>query len=144
MAVLNKEADRNVSVSFNTQDGTAEGKTAYLTAIYPITCFGLVNNRYSIVYAAPGDYSSISRRILEFPAGVKSVMIPVDTAQDVIAEGDEGFEAILSNPTNGLELGSQDRAGITIRDDDGMNKHLSYSRVILFLDLHIVNSIVSS
>ena len=30
MAVLNREADRNVSVSFNTQDGTAEGKTAYL------------------------------------------------------------------------------------------------------------------
>ena len=48
------------------------------------------------------------------------MMIPVDTVQDVIAEGDEGFEAILSNPTNGLELGSQDRADITIRDDDGM------------------------
>ena len=26
VAVLNREADRNVSVSFNTQDGTAEGK----------------------------------------------------------------------------------------------------------------------
>ena len=30
VAVLNREADRNVSVVFNTQDGTAEGKTAYL------------------------------------------------------------------------------------------------------------------
>ena len=53
------------------------------------------------------------------------MMIPVDTAQDVIAEGNEGFEAILSNPTNGLELGSQDRADVTIRDDDGMKCTLS-------------------
>ena len=59
------------------------------------------------------------------------MMIPVDTAQDVIAEGDEGFEAILSNPTNGLELGSQDRAGVTIRDDDGMGCTLSMT-VITF------------
>ena len=83
------------------------------------------------MYTAPEDYSSISRRILEFPAGDTSVMIPVDTAQDVIAEGNEGFEAILSNPTNGLELGSQDRADVTIRDDDGMKCTLSMT-VITF------------
>ena len=114
MAVLNREADRNVSVGLNTQDGTAEGKTAYLK--YTALDYWQILT----LSTAPGDYSSISGRILEFPAGVTSVMIPVDTAQDVIAEGDEGFEAILSNPTNGLELGSQDRADITIRDDDGM------------------------
>ena len=28
VAVLNREADRSVSVSFNTQDGTAEGKNS--------------------------------------------------------------------------------------------------------------------
>ena len=85
------------------------------------------------MYTAPGDYSSISGRILKFSAGVTSVMIPVDTAQDVIAERNEGFEVILFSPTNGLELGSQDRAGVTIRDDDGMNKCLSYRRVMLSL-----------
>ena len=94
------------------------------------------------MYAAPGDYSSISRRILEFPAGVKSVMIPVDTAQDVIAEGDEGFETILSNPTNGLELGSQDRAGITIREDDGMNATVEFYFSIMAFWLEFDKNII--
>jgi hypothetical protein len=42
----------------------------------------------------------------------------VDTTEDVIAEQPEDFTASLTNPSEGLALGTDDTATVTIDDDD--------------------------
>ena len=45
--------------------------------------------------------------------------MPVDTTEDQIAELTEQFEAVLTDPSEGLNLGLADVALATIEDDDG-------------------------
>ena len=44
--------------------------------------------------------------------------VPVGTIDDSTAEDDEDFEAVLVNPSEGLTLGSNDEATVTIVDND--------------------------
>ena len=67
---------------------------------------------------ASGDYSAFTAMTITFPAGQTSVMIPVDTTEDEIAELLEQFTATLSNPSEGLIVGDDDVATIEIGDDD--------------------------
>ncbi len=57
---------------------------------------------------------------LTFPIGQTTASLPVMTTQDDTQEGTEQFTAVLSNPTNGLKIGSAGTATVSINDDDGM------------------------
>lgn len=55
---------------------------------------------------------------ITFIAGETQASIPVDTTDDEIAELPEDFTALLSNPSEGLAVGANIAASITIRDND--------------------------
>ncbi len=65
-----------------------------------------------------GDYVAATRTIT-FPAGEISVPILVGTSDDSVAELTEMFEAVLRNPSEGVVLGGQSQAAVTILDNDG-------------------------
>ena len=90
--VLSTRADREVTVMVATEDISAE---------------------------APDDYTALTTMTITFPAGTTRQVIPAVTINDDIQEGDESFRLRLSNPTNGLMLGSRSTATVNIRDNDG-------------------------
>lgn len=69
--------------------------------------------------AAGSDYTTVTMTIT-FPAGTTELAIPVNTTDDEIAELPEDFTALLSNPSQGLAVGAQDTATVTITDNDGV------------------------
>ena len=66
---------------------------------------------------AGSDYESVTR-MLTFPAGQTELLVPVDTMEDIIAENRESFEATLSRPSAGLNVGNRDSAIVNIVDND--------------------------
>ena len=66
---------------------------------------------------AGADYTTVTFRIT-FAAGDTRVSIPVDTIDNDVAELPEDFSALLSNPSEGLAIGAQDTATVTITDDE--------------------------
>lgn len=115
VAVLNIEADRPVMVDFATKDDSATGNDAQTEKNPSPHEFTL----HCPVYAAPGDYAALTTTIT-FPTGETQVQILVGTQQDEMAELAENFVAVLTNPSQGLLIGSQDEATVTIMDDEGM------------------------
>ena len=79
---------------------------------------------------ADGDYNSVTMTVV-FPAGSTSQTVDVQTNNDGIAENTESFGVRLSNPTNGLVVGSQDTANILIMDDSGKNNNFLFV-ILLF------------
>ena len=69
-------------------------------------------------YLAPDDYTSVTMTIT-FPAGTTEFTIPVLTALDEVADMGERFTATLTNPSEGLAVGTDDTATINIIDDTG-------------------------
>lgn len=69
---------------------------------------------------APGDYASTSR-VLTFSPGARSLTVAVQTSNDVLFEGDETFEAVLTLPSVGSERITlrDERAAAIIEDNDG-------------------------
>ena len=95
--MLSKEAADEVTVQYNTSDGTAT----------------------SDVNDADGpDYTPASGQMLTFVPGetVKTISIP--TGDDTVEEDDETFTLTLSAPSQNAELGSDPSATGTIDDDD--------------------------
>ncbi len=88
---LSRPSNRPTTVSFATRDGSA---TAGL------------------------DYFAVSGR-LTIPSGELSGAIAIPLVSDLLVEGDETFELVLSAPENGTL--AEPRATITIRDDDTMS-----------------------
>ena len=88
---LSRPSNRPTAVSFSTRDGSA---TAGL------------------------DYFAVSGR-LTIPSGELSGAIAIPLVSDLLVEGDETFELVLSAPENGTL--AEPRATITIRDDDTMS-----------------------
>ena len=58
-------------------------------------------------------------RILTFPAESVTASATVTTREDNTQEGPESFTATLSDPTNGLSLGTTTTATVDIIDDEG-------------------------
>ena len=76
---------------------------------------------YTIIYpTAPGDYVSTSL-VLTFSPGTRRLTASVQTSNDVLFEGDETFEAVLSLPAVGSERITlrDERAAAIIEDNDG-------------------------
>ena len=68
------------------------------------------------------DYT-LSAMSFSFTAGQTESLITVTVIQDVIAELEETFEAVLTNPSEGLLIGGDSTATATITDNNGMYVH---------------------
>ena len=70
------------------------------------------------------DYTAVTTTITfqTGESGESEVLVPVSTIDDNIAELQESFEAILSDPTGGLMIGAQSIATINIMDNEGMSE----------------------
>jgi hypothetical protein len=119
------------------QDGTAPigstiqfGQSAYSTSegagstTVTVTRSGDLSAPATIEYATTdgtandrGDYNTTIGR-LRFAAGENSKAFIVLITNDAYAEGAEGFNLTLSNPTGGAALGATSSAAVTINDND--------------------------
>jgi ribosomal protein L35AE/L33A len=99
---------------------TEGGASANITLSRSGGSSGSVNVDYSTVdgtAAAGSDYISTSGSI-NFSAGVTSVSFQVTLLDDTVYEGDETVSLVLSNPTGGAVIGSNDTAQLTILDNE--------------------------
>ncbi|XP_060082724.1 adhesion G-protein coupled receptor V1-like [Ylistrum balloti] len=71
------------------------------------------------------DYRIVPKELF-FAKGESNKMILIEILNDDIPEPDETFEVILSNPTNGLQMGNQSRATVTILGNDGSSGIVSF------------------
>ncbi|XP_069137444.1 adhesion G-protein coupled receptor V1-like isoform X2 [Argopecten irradians] len=71
------------------------------------------------------DYRIIPQELF-FAKGESNKMIILEILDDDIPEPDETFEVILSNPTNGLQMGNESRATVTIMGNDGSSGIVSF------------------
>jgi hypothetical protein len=94
------------------------------TDTFTFGCSDTVNNNHS-AYARCDFATSLDT--LTFAPGdmIKTFKIPI--INDSIAEGDETFSVVLSNPT-GAALGAQSTATVTIADDDAVMVRTQSSR----------------
>ena len=72
--------------------------------------------------AHPADGSDFAVGVLPsgslvLPAGQASVTLTINVRGDLLAESDEGFSVVLSNPSSGLVIGQASADGL-IRADD--------------------------
>ena len=68
-----------------------------------------------LLLAAPQDYASISGLSVTFAPGVTERQISVEAVLDLMSEGDEQFQAVLTSPTAQTSIG-QDTATVVITD----------------------------
>jgi subtilase family protein/Calx-beta domain-containing protein/CARDB protein len=96
-----------------------EGRTATITVTRTGTA-GPVTVDFATAAGsatATDDYSDTSGT-LTFQAGETTKTFTVTTASDSLTEGSESVSLTLSNPTNGLALGSQSTATLWILDEE--------------------------
>ncbi|GCA95830.1 Calx-beta domain-containing protein, partial [Microcystis aeruginosa] len=67
---------------------------------------------------APNDYTNSSPITVNFASGEKTKTVNITIINDLIREGDETVNLVLSNPTGGANLGTQTTATLTIADND--------------------------
>ena len=63
------------------------------------------------------DYAAVSGTLI-FPDNVTTQTFSVQILDDAASEGNESFNMVLSVPTGGASLGVQDKATVTIQDND--------------------------
>src|SRR5207253_2067708 len=96
--MLSQPLDHEVSVHYQTRDGSA---------------------------TSPDDYSAAGADAV-FGAWQTSVTVPIDTNDDSDVEGPEDFSFSLSNP-DGADLGSPSSISITILDNDSRTINIDAS-----------------
>ena len=67
----------------------------------------------------------MKQSLIVFPAGEVESSTCIETITDEILEEEEMFGAVFSNPSDGLTIGTQNRATIEIVDSKGSALHLS-------------------
>ena len=90
-----------------------------LTSLLPV--LRTVTVDYQVIEGNYTDGTDIteSSGTLEFPAGTTQVIIEAPVIQDLIAEGDEQFTVVLSNPVNAtLQDGQTTLSAVVIINDD--------------------------
>ena len=100
----------------------AEGDSGVSTADFVVTLSESLTSTFVVSYAtsdgtatAGSDYESISGE-LTIPAGQTSGTISVSVYGDLLAEGDETFSVVLSNPTH-VVSGTTSAIGTILSDD---------------------------
>ena len=64
------------------------------------------------------DYT-LSATSFTFAAGQTESFISVTVLDDAIAEQVESIQAVLTNPSDGLSIGGDNTATVTVTDNDG-------------------------
>jgi len=89
---LSAASSQNVSVTVDTQNGTATGGA---------------------------DFTPIIGQLVNIPAGDTTATVIIDVLGDDDGEADETFNVVMSGPTNANLAAGQDTTVVTIVDDDG-------------------------
>ncbi len=71
---------------------------------------------------AGSDYTAVATTTLNFSAGTSSQSVSVTVTDDGAAEGNEDFTINLSNPSSGLNIGTNGTYTHTINDNDNTRK----------------------
>ncbi|MDB5335920.1 MAG: hypothetical protein JWN70_1539 [Planctomycetaceae bacterium] len=109
-------------VQFNVSSSTVNEANG--TATITVTRTGSLAAAATVLYStsngtatAPADYTAVSQ-ILNFAIGQASASFTIAIQNDALVEGNETLNLTLSNPSNGLSLGTRSTATLTILDDD--------------------------
>ena len=95
---------------FATVTVTREGGSSGLVAVTIATANGSAT--------AGTDYTALAPTTLVFETGETSQTVTIPIINDTLAEGDESFFVVLSNPTNGAGLTPNFRGEVRIIDDE--------------------------
>ena len=72
---------------------------------------------------SPANYAGVSPAVeVTIPAGTQSGQLTIGVVNNTVVEASRSFEAVLSDPPAGVNLGSDDRLTYTIHDDDNPRK----------------------
>lgn len=71
------------------------------------------------IHTAGMDFIAVPTTRISFLTGTTEFSIPLDTLEDNLPEQLEDFAAVLSNPSEGLDIGVQNTATVSILDNDG-------------------------
>ncbi len=88
----------------------------------PATSVSVDYTTSDITATAGSDYTAVSGATLTIPSGSNSANYTISVTNDVAVENDEDFKITLSNPSTGLNLGTNTEHTYTIIDDDNPRK----------------------
>lgn len=114
------------SVSVNENDGTA-GLTVTLSAPAAQNVTFTINNQNGTA-VAPSDFTAISNQTFTIPAGQTSVAINIPVINDLLIEGNESFNVVMSNPSANATI-LTGTGSVTIIDNDAPIPAVSVSNI---------------
>ncbi|MGE8505324.1 MAG: Calx-beta domain-containing protein [Pseudomonas sp.] len=119
----------DASISIVATDASkAEGNSGTTAFTFTITRSGALDQPKTVDWAVIGrgahpvdgadfEFGSLPSGSLVLPAGQASVTLTINVRGDVLAEHDEGFSVVLSNPASGLVIDQASADGLIIADD---------------------------
>lgn len=119
----------DASISIVATDASkAEGNSGSTAFTFTITRSGALDQPKTVDWAVIGrgahpvdgddfEFGSLPSGSLVLPAGQASVTLTINVRGDVLAEHDEGFSVVLSNPASGLVIDQASADGLIIADD---------------------------
>lgn len=119
--------DASISIAA-TDASKAEGNSETTAFTFTITRTGALDQPKTVDWAVIGrganpvdgadfQFGSLPSGSLVLPAGQASVTLTINVRGDVLAEHDEGFSVVLSNPASGLVIDQASADGLIIADD---------------------------
>lgn len=119
--------DASISIAA-TDASKAEGNSGTTAFTFTITRSGSLDQPKTVDWAVVGsganpvdgadfEFGSLPSGSLVLPAGQASVTLTINVRGDVLAEHDEGFSVVLSNPASGLVIDQASADGLIIADD---------------------------
>lgn len=119
--------DASISIAA-TDASKAEGNSGTTAFTFTITRSGALDQPKTVDWAVVGrganpadgadfQFGSLPSGSLVLPAGQASVTLTINVRGDVLAEHDEGFSVVLSNPASGLVIDQASADGLIIADD---------------------------
>ncbi|RIA18621.1 Calx-beta domain-containing protein [Ectopseudomonas oleovorans] len=119
--------DASISIAA-TDASKVEGNSGTTAFTFTITRTGALDQPKTVDWAVIGrgahpvdgadfEFGSLPSGSLVLPAGQASVTLTINVRGDVLAEHDEGFSVVLSNPASGLVIDQASADGLIIADD---------------------------
>jgi len=119
--------DASVSIAA-TDASKAEGNSGTTAFTFTITRSGSLDQPKTVDWTVVGSgshpadgndfpFGVLPSGSLVLPAGQASVTLTINVRGDVLAEYDEGFSVVLSNPSSGLVIDQASADGLIIADD---------------------------
>jgi len=120
LTIVDDDFGGTVKFSAATYSVSETAGTATITVVRTAGAASGVSVDYAAMdnSAVNGSDYTLAPGTLSFGAGVMSRTITVPITNDTLAEGDETFNIMLSNPRGGAILGTPASAVVTIKDDE--------------------------